>query len=73
MGKGPIEGEGRRASYRYPWPVANVEELRVEIARAAYYHGRTGLCAWRCEWLDPPRTVRWGEALKLAGMSSGEE
>lgn len=57
---------GPRKSYRYPFAVASVEQLREEMICARLDHGRLGLCGWYCAWLDDPRrVVRWVEAGRI--------
>ena len=58
-----------RTSYRYPWTVGSLDELRAQMDEAAEAHGRLGTCAWKCSWLPGEPIVEWEQADEMTGWS----
>ena len=57
------------ASFRYPYPCADLEALRAEVERATI-HGRLSLCEWVCLWLPGKPSVRWDEAVGMVDTTA---
>ena len=54
-------------SRRYPYRVADLDQLRAELRDVDWLGIAHTKAGWLCAWLDEPgRVVRWDDAARLA-------